>query len=129
MTGLTAPIVAIPPFVKTGIAFIFDVPLAAYISNLLIDPRSRRKGYAKMLIQHCEEYALSNLGSDKVYLHADADYFPATLLYDNIGYKILKEDRLNILWHEKLRQFRLRYYCKQLTNKRKEEKLITTNQV
>lgn len=105
-TGSTAPILPLPRWIKS-LAF---QPLQPYISNLLVDRRYRRRGYAKRLVQACEDTARA-WGFDSVFLHVDADYLPAVLLYESLGYSIVREDPE---WKKSLFGTRLRYMTKSL---------------
>ncbi|KAL0020511.1 hypothetical protein WJX79_005558 [Trebouxia sp. C0005] len=72
---------------------------AAYLSNIAVEPRYRRKGIASALLKVCEQVTQDAL-LNRLYLHARVADVGAQTFYRNAGY--LEEGRdgsLNAMWH------------------------------
>jgi GNAT superfamily N-acetyltransferase len=84
----TAPAYVLPTEVKTLLSQITKTPHVPYVSNLLIEPTHRGKGYSKILMAACENLVLS-WGYSGIYLHVDADTsgWKAQALYQGLGYQ------------------------------------------
>jgi hypothetical protein len=65
-----------------------------WITNLLVAPKERGKGYGKLLIAACEGLALTSWGCSSMHLHCDADHVTgmvAQKLYTSLGYEAMAE--------------------------------------
>ena len=58
-----------------------------YLSNLAVDPRFRRQGVARQLLQACEQLALE-WGFKDIYLHVMEDNAQARRLYSRAGFRL-----------------------------------------
>lgn len=85
--------------------------LRPYISNLVVDRRFRRRGFAKQLVQVCEDTAVS-WGYRECFLHVDMEEKPALALYDKVGYHTVKEDPP---WMKIFSGVQLRYMSRRVT--------------
>jgi ribosomal protein S18 acetylase RimI-like enzyme len=61
-------------------------PLAPYVSNFLIAPRSRKAGNAQLTMLECERIA-REWGYNELFLHVEAFRKPALSLYTKCGFK------------------------------------------
>ncbi|PNH12032.1 hypothetical protein TSOC_001094 [Tetrabaena socialis] len=66
-------------------------PSAAYVSNMAVDPKFRRRGVARALLAACEEVA-RRAGSAEAWLHVREADAPARGLYDKEGYVVVSTD-------------------------------------
>ena len=71
---------------------------AAYLCNMAVEPRFRRRGYARRMLAACEALAVAR-HFEEVYLHARLGDDPALQLYETNGYRTVDEDS----WLVKLR--------------------------
>lgn len=71
---------------------------AAYLCNMAVEPRFRRRGYARRMLAACEALA-ADRNFEEVYLHARLGDDPALQLYETNGYRTVDEDS----WLVKLR--------------------------
>ncbi|MEM8603750.1 MAG: GNAT family N-acetyltransferase [Cyanobacteria bacterium P01_H01_bin.121] len=62
-----------------------------YVSNLAVQPASRRRGIARHLLAVCEQSA-RNWGFREIYLHVLEDNTYAQKLYTQAGYQLLRTD-------------------------------------
>ncbi|KAJ1629629.1 acyl-CoA N-acyltransferase [Pavlovales sp. CCMP2436] len=71
-----------------------DVPVLA---NLVVEPRARRRGLAKRLVDKCEDTVLSwgIPGCQKLYLKVEESNLPAQRLYSKLGYTVLQVETEN----------------------------------
>mmetsp|Transcript_85741 Transcript_85741/g.171630 ORF Transcript_85741/g.171630 Transcript_85741/m.171630 type:complete len:234 (+) Transcript_85741:110-811(+) len=83
-------------------------PLRPYISNLVVDSRFRRQGFAKRLVRVCEERAVA-WGYSECLVHVDVEETAAVALYDKLGYETVKEDPA---WMKFFTGVQLRYLSK-----------------
>lgn len=108
--GRTAPMFPTSLEKKREAAAKAGQPLRPYLSNLVVDPRFRRRGMAAQLVQACETQA-AEWGYDDLFLHVDVDEPPAVGLYEKLGYVTISEDsQLKKL----LSGVRLRYMTKKV---------------
>lgn len=68
-----------------------------YLSNLAVQPESRRQGVAYRLIQACEQIAL-RWGIPDLYLHVMEDNFQALRLYHKAGFGLLQTEESLMTW-------------------------------
>jgi ribosomal protein S18 acetylase RimI-like enzyme len=61
--------------------------LQPYMCNLLVDESYRRRGYAKLLLNACEQLAIA-WGHREINLHVEASSVPACALYVKEGFEI-----------------------------------------
>eukprot|EP00890_Picochlorum_soloecismus_P005064 jgi/Picsp_1/5559/NSC_02918-R1_acyl- n-acyltransferases-containing protein len=59
----------------------------AYISNLAISPKNRRKGIATRLVAAAEQHAAGHWHCRSIALHVDPSNHPAYKLYKSMGYR------------------------------------------
>ncbi|GIL50197.1 hypothetical protein Vafri_6324 [Volvox africanus] len=64
---------------------------AAYISNMAVDPRFRRRGVARALLAACEDVARGG-GRSEVWLHVLEADEAARALYDGVGFVAATKD-------------------------------------
>ncbi len=64
---------------------------APYLCNIAVDPSFRRKGIARRMLTHVEDYCRQH-GWDQVYLHVRLGDDAARSLYDTSGYKEMASD-------------------------------------
>ncbi|GLC46478.1 hypothetical protein PLESTM_001879800 [Pleodorina starrii] len=64
---------------------------AAYVSNMAVDPRVRRRGVARVLLAACEDAARA-AGRREVWLHVREADGAARALYDGAGYGTVTKD-------------------------------------
>lgn len=88
-TGETSSLMPLPVAIKDYLNK--DRLYRPYISNLVVDPRYRRRGYARKLVAECEEISKA-WGYGEVYLHVDMGEKPATSLYTKLGYATVSEE-------------------------------------
>ncbi|KAG8469927.1 hypothetical protein KFE25_006382 [Diacronema lutheri] len=63
----------------------------AVLSNLVVEPRARRRGIARKLVRKCEDEVRA-WGFDKLYLKVEAPNSPARKLYEKLGYRTVMID-------------------------------------
>ena len=73
------------PFEKRKTVYEND-ELKPYICNFLVAPAHRKKGYAKVLIKECENFAKCG-GFNEIFLHVKTDTTPAFSLYLSQGFE------------------------------------------
>lgn len=95
--------------------------LQPYISNLVVSPLMRRKGFAQRLVRACEARAVA-WGFDELTLHVDMEELAATRLYDKLGYEKLTDQAA---WQKLLSGVRLRYMSKSLRNTKIESEVMS----
>ena len=93
--------------------------LQPYISNLVVSPLLRRKGFAQRLVMASENRAVA-WGYDEVTLHVDMEEVAATRLYEKLGYQKVNDQAA---WQKWLSGVRLRHMRKTLGNQRDRNKL------
>jgi len=64
-------------------------PPRPYLSDLAVDPKYRRRGIAKALIQKCEDVVQDFMKSKELYLRVERDNQPGLSMYDGLGYNAL----------------------------------------
>lgn len=74
--------------------------LQPYICNLLVEKGSRRKGYAKMLLDHCATVAESQ-GFSSLHLHVQSTDIPALALYTKFGFNVVGRIGHDVLYLRK----------------------------
>lgn len=67
--------------------WLFNQPRYLYLSNLAVDPRFRRQGVARQLLQACEQLALE-WGFQDLYLHVMENNNQARNLYHKAGFRL-----------------------------------------
>ena len=78
--SMAKPLAPLPP------PFPSDAPTRAYVSNVAVSPRHRRRGVARALLGAAERRA-ARLGQAEIWLHVDAENAGANALYDALGYE------------------------------------------
>ncbi|CAB9498054.1 FR47-like protein [Seminavis robusta] len=58
------------------------------LSDLMVNPRMRRKGIAKQLVQRCEEICRQDFQETELYIRVLKDNEAAIAMYDSLGYSI-----------------------------------------
>jgi ribosomal protein S18 acetylase RimI-like enzyme len=84
----------VPLLIKSWYCRLAGLRLQGWVTNLLIDPRCRGLGYAKILMAATEGIAKS-WGCRYILLHADADYRSgkvAQSLYKGLGYEVVTDE-------------------------------------
>ena len=74
--------------------------IQGWVTNLLVNPRFRGLGYAKLLMAATEGVAKS-MGCDYIYLHVDADFRSGKIaqsLYRGIGYQVVTDPSPEYAW-------------------------------
>lgn len=90
----------IPLWIKALYCRLTGRRLVGWVTNLLIDPRYRGLGYAKILMAATEGIAKS-WGCEYVFLHADADYRSGKVpqaLYKGLGYEVVTDNGPEYSW-------------------------------
>lgn len=95
--------------------------LQPYISNLVVSPLMRRKGFAQRLVRACEARAVA-WGFNELTLHVDMEELAATRLYNKLGYEKLTDQAA---WQKLLSGVRLRYMSKSLRNTKIESEVMS----
>jgi ribosomal protein S18 acetylase RimI-like enzyme len=88
-TGVTSGLMPLSIDVKRKLDK--DKTFRPYISNLVVDPSYRRRGYAQQLINECETIS-RKWGYEEVFLHVDIGEEPAVALYRKLGYETIAEE-------------------------------------
>lgn len=86
------PAVPIPLSLKKLYCRVTGTPLQAWIGNLLIEPPSRRRGLAKLLVAATEGLAARRTSCTSLHLHCDAQYSGAQRLYQSMGYCVIPKE-------------------------------------
>ncbi len=90
----------VPLWIKVLYCRLTSNRLQGWVTNLLIDPRYRGLGYAKILMAATEGVAKS-WRCNSIYLHADADYRSgkvAQALYKGLGYEVVTDEITEYNW-------------------------------
>eukprot|EP00899_Mesostigma_viride_P024593 jgi/Mesvir1/5318/Mv15410-RA.1 len=94
----------VPPGVLVGTVEIYKTPSAqelftlapppgtVYLCNMAVDPRFRRKGLGKSLLEAAERAAVEVFGCSEIYLHSRVVDKPARGLYEGANYKVIGVD-------------------------------------
>lgn len=91
-------------------------PPCAYLCNLCVSPRARRRGIGSTLVHVCERVALEHWGFSELYLHVRRTDDATTRLYESLGFSVLPEydpKQWQVRW---LGAPDTRYFCKQLSD-------------
>ena len=86
----------IPSYIKRLSSQITQTPQIAYVSNVLVQPTYRGRGYSKLLMMACENLAYYTWKYTDIYLHVDADVkngLIAQSLYLKLGYKPVSQQQ------------------------------------
>ena len=84
-SGQTAPAIPTPLEAKQR-----ALHMKPYISNLVVSPLVRRRGFAQRLVRACEARAVA-WGFAEVRLHVDMEEIAATQLYSKLGYETISD--------------------------------------
>lgn len=78
-----------PPFSKTGLqpGGVPQDPNAAFIANLAVDTRARRRGFGSALLHRALTFARQQLQADRVYAHVDGTNPATCSLYKRAGFE------------------------------------------
>jgi GNAT superfamily N-acetyltransferase len=86
------PAFPVPRWIKEQYSRINDLgPLEGWVTNLLVPPTARGRGYSKILMWATEGIA-KKWNCHSIYLHADADIRSGRIpqrLYEGLGYKVV----------------------------------------
>jgi ribosomal protein S18 acetylase RimI-like enzyme len=94
------PPLPIPLWFKELYCRLTNQRLEGWVTNLLIDPKYRGLGYAKIMMAATEGVARS-WDRDVIYLHADADFKSgrvAQRLYEGLGYEVVTDNNPSYDW-------------------------------
>lgn len=94
------PAFPIPSWIKQLYCQITKYPQEGWVTNVLIEPRFRGLGYAKLLMAATEGIAKS-WGCAAIFLHADADFRSgkaAQALYKGLGYEVVTDNGGEFAW-------------------------------
>lgn len=61
-------------------------PPRPYLSDLAVDPRWRRNGIARSLIQNCERLA-QQMGTNEIFIRVEQNNTPAISMYEGLNYE------------------------------------------
>lgn len=84
------PAFPLPLWMKQLLGKLKGVELQAWVTNLLVAPGHRRRGYAKLLLAAADGMA-RRWNCRSVHLHCDASITTAQRLYKSVGYRELEE--------------------------------------
>lgn len=118
--GATAPAVPTPLAEKKR----NSQRLQPYISNLVVSPYLRRKGFAQRLVLASENRAIA-WGFNEVTLHVDMEEVAATRLYEKLGYQKVNDQAA---WQKWLSGVRLRYMRKSLRKEKDSNRMVNGSQ-
>lgn len=71
-------------------------PPRPYLSDLCVNPRWRRRGIAKMLIEKCEDVALNSMNKEELYIRVEQNNTRAIQMYENLSYKQQAHDYFGV---------------------------------